>query len=79
MGATGTGKTALALEMARRQPGRYELVSVDAMAVYRFLDIGTAKPTPAERAEVPWHLLDVVDPSEQFSVAAFQAEAMRRP
>lgn len=76
MGATGTGKTALALEMARRQPGRYELVSVDAMAVYRFLDIGTAKPTPAERAEASWHLIDIVDPSQQFSVAAFQAEAM---
>ncbi len=77
MGATGTGKTALALEMTRAAPERYELVSVDAMAVYRFLDIGTAKPTPAEQAVARWHLIDVVDPSEQFSVAAFQAEASR--
>ena len=79
VGATGTGKTALALELARRLPGRYELVSVDAMAVYRFLDLGTAKPTPAERAAAPWHLIDIVDPSEEFSVAAFQAEARRAP
>jgi tRNA dimethylallyltransferase len=63
--------------MARAAPGRYELVSVDAMAVYRFLDIGTAKPTSREQAEVPWHLIDIVEPSEQFSVAAFQAEARR--
>jgi tRNA dimethylallyltransferase len=77
VGATGTGKTALAMEIARSAPGRYELVSVDAMAVYRFLDLGTAKPTEAERAEVPWHLIDIVGPSEQFSVAAFQAAARR--
>lgn len=77
VGATGTGKTALALELARAFPLRYELVSVDAMAVYRFMDIGTAKPTPAERLGVSWHLLDIIDPSEQFSVAAFQAEARR--
>ena len=75
MGATGTGKTALALELARSNPGRYELVSVDAMAVYRFLDRGTAKPTPAQRAAAPWHLIDIVDPSEEFSVAAFQRHA----
>jgi tRNA dimethylallyltransferase len=54
-----------------------ELVSVDAMAVYRELDLGTAKPTPEEQAVAPWHLLDVVDPSEEYSVAAFQAEARR--
>jgi tRNA dimethylallyltransferase len=77
VGPTGTGKTALALDLARRSPGRYELVSVDAMAVYRDLDLGTAKPTPAEQAVVPWHLIDIVDPSEEFSVAAFQSEARR--
>ena len=77
VGPTGTGKTALALDLARLAPDRYELVSVDAMAVYRDLDIGTAKPTPAERAAAPWHLIDIVDPSEEFSVAAFQAEARR--
>jgi tRNA dimethylallyltransferase len=77
VGPTGTGKTALALELARSAPDRYELVSVDAMAVYRHLDLGTAKPTPSERAVAPWHLIDVVDPSEEFSVAAFQEEACR--
>ncbi len=77
VGATGTGKTALALELARTSGDRYELVSVDAMAVYRDLDLGTAKPTPAEQAVAPWHLIDIVDPSEEFSVAAFQKEALR--
>ena len=61
----------------RREPDRFELVSVDAMAVYRRLDIGTAKPTAAEQAVAPWHLIDVVEPSEQFSVAEFQAQARR--
>jgi tRNA dimethylallyltransferase len=77
VGATGTGKTALALELARTTPGRYELVSVDAMAVYRFFDLGTAKPTAAEQAAARWHLIDIVDPSEEFSVAAFQSHARR--
>ena len=77
MGPTGTGKTALALELHRRSPDRYELVSVDAMAVYRELDLGTAKPTAAERRQAPWHLIDIVDPSEEFSVAAFQSRARR--
>jgi len=77
VGPTATGKTALALELARCVAGRYELVSVDAMAVYRCLDLGTAKPTPAEQAAAPWHLIDIVDPSEEFSVAAFQLEARR--
>jgi len=75
VGATGTGKTALALELVRATGDRYELVSVDAMAVYRYLDVGTAKPTPAERAAARWHLIDIVDPSEEFSVAAFQSQA----
>jgi len=72
VGATASGKSALALAVARLA-GDVELVSVDSMQVYRGMDIGTAKPTPAERAEVPHHLLDVVDPSEEFSVAQFQA------
>ncbi len=74
VGATASGKSALALELARRHPG-LELVSVDAMGVYRGMDIGTAKPTTAERAEVPHHLLDVAEPSEDFSLARFQAAA----
>ncbi|HEV2069207.1 MAG TPA: tRNA (adenosine(37)-N6)-dimethylallyltransferase MiaA [Acidimicrobiales bacterium] len=74
VGATASGKSALALALARRNPD-FELVSVDAMQVYRGMDIGTAKPTPAERAEVPHHLLDVADPDEDFSVARFQSAA----
>ena len=72
VGTTASGKSALALAMARRDPG-IELVSVDSMQVYRGMDIGTAKPTPAERAEVPHHLIDLSDPWEDFTAAAFQA------
>jgi tRNA dimethylallyltransferase len=61
------------MELARRDP-RVELVSVDSMQVYRGMDIGTAKPTATERAEVPHHLIDIADPAEDFSVAQFQAE-----
>ncbi len=59
------------MEVARRVSG-IQLVSVDSMQVYRRMDIGTAKPTPAERAEVPHHCLDLVDPDVDFSVAEFQ-------
>jgi len=72
VGPTAAGKTALAVAVARALPG-VELVSVDAMAVYRGLDIGTAKPDRAERLGVTWHLLDLVGPAEEFSVARFQA------
>jgi len=72
VGPTASGKSDLALALARRHPGT-ELVSVDAMQVYRGMDIGTAKPTPAERAEVPHHLLDLAEPHEEFTVARFQA------
>ncbi len=71
VGPTATGKTALAVALARTL-GRAELVSVDAMAVYRGLDVGTAKPGPSERAGLRWHLIDLVDPSEEFSVSRFQ-------
>jgi tRNA dimethylallyltransferase len=74
VGPTASGKSALALEVARRLPD-VELVSVDSMQVYRGMDIGTAKPTPAEQAEVRHHLLDLADPSEDFSVTRFQAAA----
>jgi len=76
VGPTATGKSGLALELARSRPG-VELVSVDSMQVYRGMDIGTAKPTPAEQAEVPHHLLDLVEPSEGFSAARFAALARR--
>jgi tRNA dimethylallyltransferase len=74
VGTTASGKSALALAVARARPD-LELVSVDSMQVYRGMDIGTAKPTPAERAEVCHHLLDLADPAEDFTVARFQAEA----
>ncbi len=56
-----------------RQLGDVELVSIDSMQVYRGMDIGTAKPTPAERAEIPHHLIDLVEPTHDFTVAEFQA------
>jgi tRNA dimethylallyltransferase len=74
VGPTASGKSALALEVARRL-GDVELVSVDSMQVYRGMDVGTAKPTAAERAEVAHHLLDLADPSEEYSVSRFQADA----
>ena len=74
VGATASGKSALALELARRDSS-WELVTVDSMQVYRGMDIGTAKPTPAERAEVPHHLLDLLHPWEEGTVAWFQREA----
>jgi tRNA dimethylallyltransferase len=74
VGPTASGKTRLALAAAACL-GDIEIVSVDAMQVYRGLDIGTAKPSAAERAAVPHHLIDIVDPSEQWSVARFQAAA----
>jgi tRNA dimethylallyltransferase len=74
VGPTASGKSALALEVARAF-GDVELVSVDSMQVYRGLDIGTAKPSPAERAQVRHHLIDVADPTDEWSVARFQQEA----
>ena len=71
VGPTASGKSALALAIAARADD-VEIVSVDSMQVYRGMDVGTAKPTAAERAEAPHHLLDLADPSEDFSVARFQ-------
>jgi tRNA dimethylallyltransferase len=73
VGATASGKSALALALARSDPS-FEIISVDSMQVYRGMDIGTAKPSAAERAEVPHHLLDVADPWEDFTVARFQSK-----
>lgn len=77
LGPTASGKSAVAMAVATSERGRsagVELVSVDAMQVYRGMDIGTAKPTVDERASVPHHLIDVVDVSESFTVARFQRE-----
>ena len=73
VGPTASGKSAVALAMARRDPS-LELVSVDSMQVYRGMDIGTAKPTLAEQAEVPHHLIDLVDPDDEYDVARFQSD-----
>jgi tRNA dimethylallyltransferase len=72
-GPTASGKTAVALSLARAFP--LEIVSADSMQVYRGMDIGTAKPTLAQRAEVPHHLVDVADPDEKFSAGRFVAGA----
>src|SRR3546814_885531 len=65
MGPTASGKSALALDWARRLGG--EIVSVDSALVYRGLDIGAAKPTAEERAEIPHHLVDLRDPWQAYS------------
>jgi tRNA dimethylallyltransferase len=74
VGPTASGKSALAHALAARR-GDVEVLCVDAMTVYRSMDIGTAKPSRAERAEVDYHLLDLVEPSEEFTVAQFQVAA----
>jgi len=75
VGPTASGKSALAHAVALESGQKVELLSVDAMGVYRGMDLGTAKPTRKERDEVSYHLLDLVDPSEEFTVAQFQREA----
>jgi tRNA dimethylallyltransferase len=75
VGSTASGKSAVAMAAARHDGGRrvgVEIVSVDAMQVYRGMDIGTAKPTPAEQSEVRHHLVDLVDPGVEFTVAEFR-------
>src|SRR5690554_4114523 len=72
---TASGKSSLALALAQELP--IEVVTADAMQVYQGMDIGTAKPTAAERALVPHHLLDLVTPAQPFSVAQWVAAAER--
>ncbi|HVM39437.1 MAG TPA: tRNA (adenosine(37)-N6)-dimethylallyltransferase MiaA [Acidimicrobiia bacterium] len=71
VGPTASGKSALALAVAEAV-GDAEIVSVDSMQVYRGMDVGTAKPSPAERARVPHHLVDVIDPWEEWNVVRFR-------
>ena len=73
MGPTASGKSALALALASRLP--VELVSVDSAQVYRGMDVGTAKPSVDERARVPHHLIDLVDPTERYSAGRFARDA----
>lgn len=72
-GPTASGKSALALELCKRLDG--ELISLDSMQIYRGLDIGTAKPTKAEQAEVCHHMIDICEPTESFSAAEFAERA----
>jgi len=74
-GATATGKTATGIALAQRIGA--EVVSLDSMSLYRGMDIGTAKPTAAEQQAVPHHLIDIIDPHEDFSVAEYLTAAER--
>jgi tRNA dimethylallyltransferase len=75
VGPTGVGKTDLAVFLAQNLDG--EIVSVDSRLLYRGMDIGTAKPTPAQRRAVPHHLIDVADPREVWSLGRFRQEVYR--
>jgi tRNA dimethylallyltransferase len=75
MGPTASGKTAAALEIARRLP--CEIISVDSALVYRQMDIGTAKPNAAELASVPHHLIDILEPTQAYSAMQFRQDAIR--
>ena len=74
-GPTASGKSALAMALA--QHIELEIISVDSAQVYRGMDVGTAKPSLAERAQVPHHLIDILDPAERYSAARFASDATR--
>ncbi len=73
LGPTGVGKTSLAIQLARRLGG--EIIGADSRQVYRYMDIGTAKPTPAQQAQVAHHLIDIVPPDYNLSLAEYQEAA----
>lgn len=75
MGPTASGKTGVAVELAQHLP--IELISVDSALVFRDMDIGTAKPDAATLARAPHHLIDIIDPTEAYSAAAFRKDALR--
>ena len=75
VGPTASGKTALAVELAKALNG--EVLSFDSMQLYKGMDVATAKPTADEMQGIPHHLIDVVDPSKTYSVARFQEDAAR--
>lgn len=77
LGPTGVGKTAFVSSLYDCYPDKFEVISVDSVAVYRGMDIGSAKPTLAERGAIPHHLLDICDPVEPYSAARFVADACR--
>ncbi len=76
-GPTASGKSAIALALAGALEQPVEIVSVDSAQVYRSMDIGTAKPSAGQRAAVPHHLIDIIDPSQSYSAARFVADARR--
>jgi tRNA dimethylallyltransferase len=75
VGPTGVGKSEVALQLAKKING--EIVSADSRQVYKYMDIGTAKPSKAEQAEVGYHLIDIVNPDKRFSCADFKVLAQR--
>jgi len=75
LGPTASGKSRLAMQLASAHP--VEIVSIDSAQVYRGMDIGTAKPSPAERRAVPHHLIDLIDPTERYSAGRFREDAIR--
>ncbi len=75
-GATASGKSSVATEIAERLGG--EIISLDSIAVYRGMDVGTAKPSRADRERIPHHLIDVVDPTDEFSVAQYLELALEK-
>jgi len=78
LGPTASGKSRLAMQLAARfSRHRIEIVSIDSAQVYRGMDIGTAKPSSAERRAVPHHLIDILDPTERYSAGRFREDAMR--
>jgi len=77
VGPTASGKSAAAMHLAAHLGRPVEIVSVDSALVYRGMDIGTAKPTAAERAQVPHHLIDLIEPTEAYSAAQFVQDAHR--
>ena len=76
-GPTGVGKTALAVEVELVERFGGEVVSADSRQVYKYLDVGTAKPSPDELARAPHHLIDYVDPAEPYSVTRYRQDADR--
>ena len=72
VGSTASGKSSLAIELARRR-SNVEIISIDSMAIYRGMNIGTATPTVAEQEEIPHHLINIVDPSDEFALPLFQS------
>lgn len=75
LGPTASGKSALAMKLAAELP--IEIVSIDSAQVYRGMDVGTAKPSTAERRAVPHHLIDIAEPTERYSAGRFRTDAIR--